>query len=221
MISLDAEQFREQFGEGFDLTSIACFENAKGMILPRLTGEGRKREGVPFRSIDELAVTYYIPVHDVGDSEMDIVVTHELLSRWDATEEDIYETAVDNLAEHTVFRPMDEILNEVLTGMGLGMPCGTPMWVLTNESRMYGASQILNRSVLEKAAERIDGDFFILPSSVHEVICLGRDDEYDISELLSTIRYVNETELEPQDRLTDKLLLFSVRSGLKLISEFM
>ena len=46
------------------------------------------------------------------------------------------------------------------------------MYVLTNRRGIYGASFIADKQVLGSIAEKLGGDFAILPSSVHELIII-------------------------------------------------
>ena len=55
------------------------------------------------------------------------------------------------------------------------------MYILTNEERMYGAAQILNRQLLRIiAGER---NLYLLPCSVHELIVLVDDGSIESGEL--------------------------------------
>lgn len=46
------------------------------------------------------------------------------------------------------------------------------MWVLTNESKMYGASTIFYDGLMESISELLASDLYIIPSSLHEVIIM-------------------------------------------------
>ena len=45
---------------------------------------------------------------------------------------------------------------------------GPGLYVLTNPMRSYGAAVIMDLEVLEMVGERLQNDYFVLPSSVHE-----------------------------------------------------
>lgn len=66
---------------------------------------------------------------------------------------------------------MDSILPEETAGRA-DIPGGADrrMYVLTNCLNLYGAGCILYEGVLEKEAERLKSGFYVLPSSVNEVI---------------------------------------------------
>ena len=45
-------------------------------------------------------------------------------------------------------------------------------YVVTNAMGINGAAVILYQNVLEKIADRLKGDYYILPSSIHEVLAI-------------------------------------------------
>jgi len=70
----------------------------------------------------------------------------------------------------------------------------SPMWVATVEGGVNGASVTQLPDFLQQAAERLGGDFFVLPSSVHEVLFI-RDDgsvnEEEYADLSKDFIHVN------------------------------
>ena len=83
------------------------------------------------------------------------------------------------------------------------------MLILTNAGKTYGACCILYPKVLERLAERVDGDYYLIPSSVHEFILLPVEQGRSAAELKEMIVEVNSTELTPEEILSDQLYLYS------------
>lgn len=50
------------------------------------------------------------------------------------------------------------------------------MYVLTNSEKYWGAVSIIYGGVLEKIAEKIGKDYFVLPSSIHECMIVPEAD---------------------------------------------
>lgn len=91
-------------------------------------------------------------------------------------------------------------------------PKGPKMYVVGNESKNYGAAVILYDNFLLNFAKKMKSDFYILPSSVHEVILLpveNIDDE--ISRLKEMVYEVNHTELSQEEILSNSVYLFSFK----------
>ena len=75
---------------------------------------------------------------------------------------------------------------------------------LSNESKVNGAANIFLPETIDKVLEKTNGkDFYILPSSVHEVICISGD--FSPSELENMVHEVNTTCLADADYLSDSV----------------
>ena len=58
---------------------------------------------------------------------------------------------------------------------------------------------------MEKASERVGGSFFILPSSIHEILIIPDNGNFDLKTLENMVREVNATTVNPADKLTDSV----------------
>ena len=107
---------------------------------------------------------------------------------------------------------MGEVLQEMAdSGEGAdveepeGTFCGIAMKILTNSRKTHGAACILDPGVLDGVAQEMGSDFFILPSSIHEVILLPVTGNEDHEKLKEMIREVNSTQVAPEEVLSDTL----------------
>ncbi len=80
--------------------------------------------------------------------------------------------------------------------------------VLTNAISAFGAAAMFYPHILREAAMRIGKSFFILPSSVHEVLLLPDGGEHDPRELHDMVAQINRTEVAAQDVLTDSVYYY-------------
>lgn len=87
------------------------------------------------------------------------------------------------------------------------------MKVLSNTKRLHGAVCMLYPGVLKEMADRMGGDFFILPSSVHETILLPDAGEGLNGALRQMIREVNSTKVAPEEVLSDTLYRYDRAMG--------
>ncbi|RHP32735.1 DUF5688 family protein [Lachnotalea sp. AF33-28] len=97
------------------------------------------------------------------------------------------------------------LMMEHLHGSQEGRPT---MYVLTNKNRCYGASCMLYPGLMYKFAEE-HGDFYLLPSSIHEVILIPRDDVISHEDLCSMVREINENDVDITERLSDHVYFYS------------
>ena len=94
------------------------------------------------------------------------------------------------------FAKMSELL-------GLGHQDDMKMYVLTNPDQNLGSGLIVHDKILRHILDTIREDIYILPSSVHELIILPSSVVDDEKYLTSMVHEINQTEVEPKDRLSD------------------
>lgn len=122
------------------------------------------------------------------------------------TAEDL-KAALENTEQSAVIGSMLSVLNGGGVSVEDWEPDGSPMTVLTTREQVNGAGVIFCDGVLRKIREKI-GDFYVLPSSVHEVLVIPVSEGIDRDELEEMVKAVNAAEVAPEDRLSDQVYLF-------------
>lgn len=84
-------------------------------------------------------------------------------------------------------------------------PKDEQMFVATVPDKVHGAGVLAYQNFMDQAAERVGGDFFILPSSIHEVLIVPDNGKMDLKDLESMVKEVNATQVAPADKLTDSV----------------
>jgi hypothetical protein len=85
------------------------------------------------------------------------------------------------------------------------------MYVITNKSRCKGAAAILNKKMLQEFGKRYHTDrIVVLPSSVHEMILVPYAEELNLDDLNAMVREVNDTQVDPTERLTNKAYIINI-----------
>ncbi|WMC92289.1 DUF5688 family protein [Kineothrix sp. MB12-C1] len=87
------------------------------------------------------------------------------------------------------------------------------MFVMGNESKLFGAIAMIYDSTLKDFSAQISSDLFILPSSIHEVILIPDDGKQIAYELWRMVCEINDTQVEPEDVLTDALYYYSRKNN--------
>ena len=67
----------------------------------------------------------------------------------------------------------------------------------------------LYEGVLETCAGRLGANFFLLPSSIHEVFLLPYDRNLDVGKLRAIVLEANRTQVEPEEQLSDSVYFYS------------
>ena len=76
------------------------------------------------------------------------------------------------------------------------------LYVLTNDQKLHGAATLFYPETMDMVAEQMKGDYFILPSSTHEVLVMPDDGCVNAQELKAMVTEVNDTQVAPEDILT-------------------
>jgi hypothetical protein len=87
---------------------------------------------------------------------------------------------------------------------GMKDPGCIPMYVMTNRIHHYGASSILDREQLRLFSDRLGSDLYILPSSIHEVILICKD-ESRLSYFQRMVQDINSFAVNENEWLGDSI----------------
>lgn len=165
--------------------------------------------GIPHKEQEDLSLVYRFVFDNNAQGMASTLVNNQMLKQYDITAEQLHADAMTNAAEHfpAKIRSMQEVLSELM-GIEADMmpvPDDAGMFIATCNNGLNGAGCIFYPEFMDQAAEKLNGDFFVLPSSVHEVILFPDDGEKNYHELESMVQQINETEVAPQDRLSDSV----------------
>lgn len=83
------------------------------------------------------------------------------------------------------------------------------MWLLTLHF-FHGATVLFYPGMMETLAKIFKGNYFILPSSIHECITIPDNGDFTYEGLKEMVATINHTQVEPKDRLTDEVYYYDV-----------
>ena len=107
----------------------------------------------------------------------------------------------------TVFEDMKQMICEIMHREASD-EYNVPLYVLTNRHGTDGAGCTLYPDLLKDFSEALGSSFYIIPSSVHEVLFLPADDTDKSGELREMIKEVNDTQLIPEEILSYSLYYY-------------
>lgn len=198
--------------KGNDLLQVLEYGRMKGRIYYRLISREKNEEllrDVPHLFWLDLAIVFYLKIPEEIISNATALIHNSHMKQWGIDLKELYHAAAENMAEIPV---MLEPMEQLLEGYGLnGRSSG--MYVLGIRGREYGAAVILDPKVLKKCFRRIGEEFYVLPSSIHEVILLPVSCSDDPSELERLVKEVNETCVTPEDYLSGHVYRYFSDTG--------
>ncbi|MCR4625168.1 MAG: DUF5688 family protein [Lachnospiraceae bacterium] len=210
-IALNIVDIYNQHGDfGKDgLCELIHTENAISRIVVRLVNYEKNIERLnacPHERVQDLAVTYHYLLSNVKDGLASIRIDDENCSFFGVSPEEMKKHALENTEKFFApdFVRLDDMLSK-LSGVPLPPFESTPLYVLSNKDRYYGATSLLYNKILERIQQTLGTGFYILPSSVNEVLILpdgsGMDEEF----LSDMVRSVNREQVPDTDVLSDRI----------------
>lgn len=215
-----------------DMGMFMNYEIAKEHLFIRVSDAERNGElltGLPHRRVENLAITYHI-VAEIGEEGIGSTpVTNRMLNGFGITEEQLHQDALDNSPKifpakvEAMSSMMDKMMREDMRRAGMteeeidlyfenmGLNDPNPLTVVTNEHQTNGAAVLFYPGQMEKLGESVKGDFFILPSSTHEVLILPDDGGMTYQELKAMVMEINSTQVSPEDRLADEVYHYDTK----------
>lgn len=197
-------------GQGVD--QILNFRKMKDRVFCRLISREKNEEllaQVPWLPWLDLAVVFclVIPEHIVERASALIYTSH--MEHWGITQEELHRAAAENMAGLPVYlEPMETLLE----GFGFDV-LSSGLYVLSNERKEYGAAAIIDPTVQRMCRERLGEDYYVLPSSVHELILLPESLFTGREELDALIQEVNENCVSPEEYLGSHAYHYSLETG--------
>lgn len=205
--------------ENVNIDFFKDFDKVSPYICFRLVS-GEKNEddleNLPHRFVNNLAVTYFVSLEAHG-IEGTITIRNEHAKFWGVSEEDLYEMAMDNTPRlyPADIIPIFDVVEGMMTKMG-AIDSGIEDWmqedpglyVASNERKIKGASVILYPGLLEEVYESLGCGFYIIPSSVHEVIFMKDNNTMDKDTIEYIIRSVNNDCIREEDFLSNNVYYY-------------
>ena len=175
-----------------------------------------KLKDIPGKKIADLVAIYRVVVGLDEDGMKSYVLTNANLASSEISIEELDEAAKKNTekSEFSV-RTMNEVMCELMgisVGTEIEEPDGTQMYVLTNARKFHGANIMLYKEYLEIAAEKMNGDFYILPSSIHELLAVPVSTA-GIEQLREMVKEVNDNEVAPEEILGYEVYRYNRETG--------
>ena len=191
-----------------DVKRFTEYENVKGSLVMQVIPvepNKEKLEQIPHKTIEDIAVVYRIDVSDSRHQNATVLVTNQMMDQFGITPEQLHQDAVASQAAHKppTLKNMSEMMAEMSGGM-MDMP-ESPMWVATVEGGVNGAVATQIPEFMDQAAEKLGGNFFVLPSSIHECLFIKDDGEFQRPQLEEMVQSVNATEVSAADFLSDSV----------------
>lgn len=219
-----------QLHNDMDMSFIDDYEQVKGKLGIKIINKDMNKDilkDVPYIDYADLAVVFLVLVEGEEIGSGSILIKNRQMKIWGVDTDTLYEDAVTQMAYRfpAYLRGMLELLEEIYIEENgnvntdelrnaLMAPArenmneinnkNLQMYVLTNKAKWFGASAIVYPDMLEHLADEMGGAYYLIPSSIHEVIIIPKVKGDAGGECLSRlVKEVNATQLQREEILSD------------------
>ena len=220
------EENRTALPEITDLPSAEDFR--KGLFIQLVNADANRAllENTVYDSVEDMAAVVRCKVAEEGALLYSFRVTKDSLPLFRMGQSEVLAEAYKNTAaqEFQLRNTADilreelerqieagevtEIQREVLEEM---LAQESPLYVLTNQEKVNGANVMLCPEALQKVSEELGEPYYILPSSIHEVMVVRESEDMDIGKMKEMVKEMNLSTVEPEDLLSYEVFRYDGR----------
>lgn len=228
--------------ENFDVKQVLSFESAKDNIICKLINyESNKNilKDMPHRRVEDLAIIYQVRVSEFSESEIATVkLSNAHMEMLGVDEETLYKVGMEN-TKRILPAHLEDMLGFLKSEMSLDMANaldmdqeeadrmmentyggGMPMYILSNRQKINGAIAVLDPDVMDEVANIVGEKYYVIPSSVHEVLIVPFNGDYDeYINYESIVKEVNATQVSPEDVLSGKMYMVDANNHKFMLAE--
>lgn len=212
-----------------DATELVNYETMKEKLSIEVISAEANAElltKVPHENMEDMAVVYRFVLESNEDGRASILVTNDMIDRMGVTHEQLRADALENAPEirPAVIQGMNEVMREIMGPevfemMGISEQTEEMMYVASVPDKNAGAGVLAYQDFMDQAAERLGGDFYILPSSINEILLVPDNGEQMADDLRDMVIQVNATEVRPDEKLSDNVYHYDSKEHIFELAE--
>ena len=199
-------QYQKVKTENLDLNQIISREYVLDHITIAVQKDGI--EEIVKRESGLFGIEAYLIVIDSSPARnMSMKVSKELLKRCQVSECEAWERAEKNLHESIKIQSMSDVMTQLMGAEFTERAVVDDMlYIISTKSGVKGASAVLDSDTMKEFARKHQTRrITVLPSSIHEMLLIPNTGGFNEAELSEMVKSVNETEVIPEERLTDRV----------------
>lgn len=185
------------------------YDSIKDLLEVNAISEKYNRDvlaGTKYRVLGDIAIVYFINAdnRDLGEVMKAIPVLNAISIK-QIENDALLNSMTRNPA---VIKSMDSEIESII---GISIPkdeATSMMYIASVPSKKFGACVLAYPGFFEQAAATVGGSYYVIPSSVHELILVkdsGNLSDDDINKFKRDIKLVNKTILARDEILSDNL----------------
>ncbi len=205
----------------FETISMDYDDIADKLTMQMVEGERNKErlQHLVYRPIEQgMVLIPYIELGRDDGGAYRAPVTKEMAHDLGYDVDKLLDKAFDNLVENNVPAFFEMGLGPLglaggiedanLMREGFEIEGNSHMYILTNHRRDDGSSVLFYPGVQERIGELLGQNYYVLPSSVHEMIIVPEHTGVPLEHLQQCVKDANRTIIQPQEILSDRVFFF-------------
>lgn len=186
---------------------------------------------VPHIDFLDLSLVFYVLLDANKEGTATMVIQNDNMEKWKICLQELLLTAIENVndllpAQLFSMRDVVEAITDPFTQENHNIlenglkEKQESMYILSNEFRNLGAACMVYPGMLKMIGEILEGDYYLLPSSIHEVILVPKREGLDFLEMTDMVKEVNRKLVDAEEILSDHAYFYSCKKGKLLMREF-
>ena len=193
------------------------WEQMKEKIVLRLIHVDQNKhllQRVPWRELEhtDLGIMYQIMI----DADSGMAVTRLIAKMWNVTEEELYQTAYQNLQEEECVFSAGELipgpeglqLRETEPLKTEGFLYNPELWYAVYADRQFGAAAVLNRKIMKGAESFFGRKFFLFPLNRDRMMLIHEEDHRLLEKTIMYLRERQEEGVDVENDLSNSMYVW-------------
>lgn len=169
------------------------FEDLCDMTNDKVIGEGK----------ETFYLVPYLCLDDSSEEMASCAVTTDLIKGWGVTKDELMKDTLNNSPKLFPFE-----ITTMEEKLGMPRPEKPGIYVISNKKMINGASALFYKNAMSIAYLLIGEEYYVLPSSVHELLAVPVSQCDDAEGLASNVRAINASIVSQDDYLSDNVFKY-------------
>jgi len=200
---------RYRLKEQLDLSFLDHYEPVRERIFLKAVNTEKNQEllkEVPHKDFMDLSLIPYFTFEEAPLGNASALIRNDFLKIWKVSAETVIQDALQNMKERYdyEFVPMSVLISRMIKEKEQIEGDKEFMYVLSPKKWNFGAALMAVSDIMENIAETIQSDYFVLPSSIHEIIVVPTENNDDLEKMTEMVTEVNRTSVDEQDFLSNR-----------------
>lgn len=217
---------RNKVNRSVDIQCFTDYDSIRERIVYKLINTEKNKEqlmDIPHVEFLDLSIVFECLVTDRELGNATILIRNSHMRMWDVTTETLYRQACINtprlnkycmtnicdvICEIMENAENDSFDRDSIEELGDVMP----MYVLTNKRKLHGAACILYPELMKDLATALRSGFYIIPSSIQEVLIIPDGEKVCSGNIIDIIKEVNDTQVDPEEILSYSVYFYDMEA---------